>query len=86
MVNRQNAGNPHSQNISQPKFEKNHFIYIYNIYLMVGNGDYIEMIKFKEGILKFSIYESCNFVATLFLTLFNMFIMVMKNLNKEIFD
>jgi len=53
---------------------------------MVSNGDYIEMIKFKEGILKISIYESCNLVAILFLTLFNMFIMVMTNLNKEIFD
>jgi hypothetical protein len=52
---------------------------------MVGNGDYIEMIKFKEGILKISIPESCNFVTTLFLTLFNMFIKVMTNLNKEIF-
>jgi hypothetical protein len=53
---------------------------------MVGNGDYIEMIKFKEGILKFSIYESCSFVTTLFLTLFNIFIKVMTILNKEIFD
>jgi hypothetical protein len=52
---------------------------------MVDNGDYIEMIKFKEGILKNSIYESCNFVTTLFLTLFNMFIKVMINLNREIF-
>jgi hypothetical protein len=84
MVNKQNVANPHSQNISQPKFEKI-ITFLYIIYLMVGNGDYIEMIKFKEGILKFSIYESCNFVITLFLTLFNIFINVMTNLNKEIF-